>query len=294
MDANSLRALFGKPLDVVSSCLRGVFAAPEGHKFVVADYHAIEAVVLAWLANFDEMLDVFKRGEDIYVFTAAGVGSANRTLGKVLRLACGYGMGPNKFQETAAKYGLTLSPAEAYDHVKAFRLANTPIVKLWYGVEATAKAAIFIPEEAHTFGKLKFRMARHNGRLAGALLIELPSGRNLVYRNVRIETGRIMFWGVNQYTRRWCEMDTYGGKLVENATQAVARDLLAEAIVAIEGIATGALLTTVHDEIVAMTEEWDAAALLQLMKRKMNMPPAWGVGLPLSCNGAIVDRYGKL
>ena len=110
MDADSLRLLFGRPLDVVSSCLRGVFKAPEGFKFVVCDYHAIEAIVLAWLAEFEPLLDVFRRHEDVYAFTAAGVGSTNRTLGKVLRLACGYGMGPDKFQETAATYKLILTP----------------------------------------------------------------------------------------------------------------------------------------------------------------------------------------
>jgi DNA polymerase len=294
LDANSLRVLFGNPLDVVSSCLRGVFAPPAGFKFVIADYHAIEAVVLAWLADFDEMLDVFRRGEDIYTFTAAGVGSTSRMLGKVLRLACGYGMGGAKFQESAAKYNLTLTLNEATGHVTDFRRANMPIVKLWYGVEATAKSAIFDPSHVFPFNRLKFRMARPDKALAGALLMELPSGRNLVYRNARIENDRIIFWGVNQYTRRWCEMDTYGGKLVENATQAVARDLLAEAIVGIESVYPKALLTTVHDEIVAMTEEWDTTALFDVMRRKMNTPPAWGVGLPLSCNGSIVDRYGKL
>ena len=104
MDANSFEASFRQ------SARRGVFVSARRlqrlrreFKFVIADYHAIEAMVLAWLADIDEMLDVFRRGEDIYTFTAAGVGSTSRMLGKVLRLACGYGMGQAKFQETAAK-----------------------------------------------------------------------------------------------------------------------------------------------------------------------------------------------
>ena len=242
MDAGGLRHLFGKPLDVVSSCLRGVFAAPEGFAFAVADYHAIEAIVIAWLAEFDDMLEVFRNGEDIYVFTAKGVGSTNRMLGKVLRLACGYGMGPVKFRETALGYKLDLAVLEAVDAVRAFRRANAPIVSLWHACENCAKSAILSPSDTYQFKKLKFRMANPKGRLAGALLMELPSGRNLVYRNARLENERIVFWGVNQFTRKWCEQDTYGGKLVENATQAVARDLLADAVVELDKLAPDALL----------------------------------------------------
>ena len=294
MGVSGLRYLFGKPLDVVSSCLRGVFAAPEGFAFAVADYHAIEAIVIAWLAEFDDMLDVFRKGEDIYVFTAKGVGSTNRMLGKVLRLACGYGMGHVKFLETAAGYGVKLNPLQAKDAVVAFRQANAPIVSLWHACENCAKNAILSPSDTYQFKKLKFRMANPKGRLAGALLMELPSGRNLVYRNARLESGRIVFWGVNQFTRKWCEQDTYGGKLVENATQAVARDLLADAIVSSETTLTINLLTTVHDEIVAMAPEERAEDILRTMKFAMNHPPAWGKGLPLSCSGAVVKRYGKL
>jgi DNA polymerase bacteriophage-type len=294
MDANSLRWLYGKPLDVVSSCLRGVFAAPRGFSFVVADYHAIEAVVLAWLADFDDMLNVFRRGEDIYMFTANGVGSTNRTLGKVLRLACGYGMGAGKFQETAASYGLVLTHDEAAAAVHDFRRANAPIVALWHSYEATAKRAIMEPGNRFACHGAAFRMADPKGRLAGSLLMELPSGRNLVYRNVRIDSLRIVFWGVNQYTRRWCEQDTYGGKLVENATQAVARDLLADAIVDLEDHFPGTLLATIHDEIVAMTSTEAAPYLLSGMKTLMSLPPAWAKGMPLSCAGAVVKRYGKI
>jgi DNA polymerase len=295
MDADSLRLLFGRPLDVVSSCLRGVFKAPEGFKLVVCDYHAIEAIVLAWLAEFEPLLDVFRRHEDVYTFTAASIGSTNRQLGKVLRLACGYGMGPNKFWETAEKAGVHLTVQEARDAVNAFRRANAPIVALWHALEAYAKQAITRPGETFYLRKLSFRMGDPKGRLAGALLMELPSGRRLVYRNARIEGGRIIYWGVNQYTRQWCELDTYGGKLVENATQAIARDLLADAMVSLENEFPDTLLTTVHDEIVAMTKEGDDAYELFLgMKLAMSVVPTWARGMPLSCAGGISERYGKL
>jgi DNA polymerase len=296
MDANGLRLLFGNPLDVVSSCLRGVFAALPGHSFAICDYHAIEAIVLAWLAEFPALLDVFRRGDDVYMFTAKGVGSGNRQLGKVLRLACGYAMGHVKFRETAAAppYNLPLTLTEARAAVVAFRAANAPIVSLWHGCEASARNAILRPGDLFTFRKLRFRMASPNGRLAGSLLMELPSGRNLVYRNVRLENGRIVFWGVDQMTRRWKELDTYGGKLVENATQAVARDLLAEAVVRLEQDYPGAALTTVHDEIIAMERDDRVKTLFYVMQGIMRTPPSWGSGLPLSCSGAITKRYGKI
>jgi DNA polymerase len=294
MDADGLRLLFGNPLDVVSSCLRGVFKAPEGFCFVVCDYHAIEAIVVGWLADFGELLEVFRRHDDVYVFTANSIGSTDRTLGKVLRLAAGFGVGWRKFQETAATYSLFLTDTEAKAAVIAFRTSNRPIVEFWHGCEASAKNAIQNPGDSFPFRKVKYRMANPNGRLAGALLCELPSGRNLVYRNARLESGRIVFWGVNQYTRQWCELDTYGGKLVENITQAVARDLLADALVTLDGAFPDTLLTTVHDEIIAITETACAPTILSGMSHAMSTPPAWGAGLPLSAHGGTTERYGKL
>ena len=255
----------------------------------------LKRLCLARLAEFEDLLDVFRRHEDVYVFTAQGVGSTNRTLGKVLRLACGYGMGPGKFRDTAARtYKLTLTLQEAQVAVRDFRLANAPIVALWHACEASAKQAINNPGDTVTFKRLKFRMADPKGRLKGALLMELPSGRNLVYRNARIDAGRIIYWGVNQYTRQWCELDTYGGKLVENATQAVARDLLAGTLVELEIEFPDTLLTTVHDEIVATTDKSAAPLFLAMMKDTMSRPPAWAKGMPLSCAGGVVERYGKL
>ena len=294
IDPDSIRLLFGKPLDVVSSCLRGVFKASPGKKLVVADYHAIEAIVLGWLAEFELLLDVFRRHEDVYVFTAAGIGSTNRQLGKVLRLACGYGMGWMKFKETAATYNMFLTDAEAQDAVRLFRLANKLIVSLWYACEQAAKDAILNPSSVFTYKKLQFRMANPNGRLKGSLLMELPSGRNLVYRNARIEQDGIVYRGVNQYTRQWEDITTYGGKLVENATQAVARDLLADAIVDIERLFPNVICTTIHDEIVGECNEADAQPLLIAMNHAMTNPAPWADGLPLSTAGAVVERYGKI
>ena len=294
-DGDTLRHIFGRPLDVVSSCLRGVFQAPEGFSFVVCDYHAIEAIVLAWLAEDEPLLDVFRRGDDVYVATAAAIGSTDRQLGKVLRLAAGFGMGHVKFQTTAASpaYRVLLSLSEAKNAIDAFRQANALIVSLWHACETCARKAILSPSDEFPYKRLRFRMANPKGRLAGSLLMTLPSGRNLVYRNARLENGRIVFWGVDQVTKQWRQLDTYGGKLVENATQAVARDLLADAIVDLDAIYPDTLCTTVHDEIVALTAE-DGSVLLKLMRDVMTNPKPWAKGMPLSAKGAIVKRYGKL
>jgi DNA polymerase len=294
IDENGLRLLFGRPLDVVSSCLRGVFKAPPGKMFAICDYHAIEAIVLAWLANDEALLNVFRRGENVYLFTAQSVGSNDRKLGKVLRLACGYGMGHVKFQETALGYRLKLTLDEARAAVNAFRAANPLIVSLWHLLEAFAIKAIQNPTSDYQCGKLRIRMADEKDRLKGALLIRLPSGRSLVYRNARVEHGRIIFWGVDQFTRRWKELDTYGGKLVENATQAVARDLLAEAVVNIDREFPNTLCTTVHDEVIGMANGEDVAELFDGMKLAMSTPPAWASGMPLTAAGAISERYCKI
>ena len=293
MPAEGLEMFFGKPLDVVSSCLRGVFKAPPGYKFVVCDYHAIEAIVLAWLADFPALLDVFRRHEDVYSFTAWQVGSSNRQFGKVLRLGLGYQMGAAKFQKTAQGYGIFLTPLESENAVKAFRAANRPIVTLWRLYENAARQAIAYPDQQFLAGKVKFRMALKTGKLAGSLLIEKPSGGTLVYREASLHGGRIRYRGVHQTTRQWTDIDTYGAKLVENCTQAIARDLLADTMCLLEAHCLGALLATIHDEIVAQAPEQEAPMMLEVLKRFMSTPPAWAAGMPLSAAGYIADRYAK-
>ena len=295
-DTEALRLLWGKPLDVVSSCLRGLFATPPDERFVVCDYGQVEARVIAWLSLHGGMLQVFgDPSQDIYVFTAAQQGSDNRQFGKVLVLACGYGMGGPKFQETAMKYGIELTEVEAIAAVNAWREANWPIVAFWYSCEQQAMRAIQNPDMAFPVnGKITFRMARKDRKLRGALLMQLPSGRNLIYRNVRIEDGSIVYEGVNQYTRRWETMKTYGGKLAENATQAIARDLLASALIDMDDRGWGeALRQTVHDEIIAQTSTGKAQALLAKMKKVMAHPPKWASGLPIAVSGYVSERYGK-
>lgn len=303
VDAQALDLLWGKPLDVVSSCLRGLFKAPPGKKLVVCDYGQIEARVVAWLSLHGDMLQIFADPtKDIYVYAANQQNSTDRQFGKVLVLACGFGMGGPKFKETAAKYGIDLTEDQAIAAVVGWREANWPIVAAWHTAEGQAMRAIQNPAMSFPVnGRFSFRMAAPDKRLRGSLLMKLPSGRNLIYRNARIDEGTITYEGVNQYTRKWETMKTYGGKLIENATQATARDLLAEALLEIDnGLWPEAtvgepnvLRQTVHDEIIALIDESEAQDLLHFMKDTMEDPPKWAKGLPIAVSGYIAERYRK-
>ena len=304
IDIQCLREIFGAPLDVISSCLRGAFKAPQGQRFVVCDFSGIEARVLAWLAGHVKALSVFRRNEDIYVVTAASIGSNSRQLGKVLVLACGYGMGPGRFMETAnaPPYLLGLSAQQAERAVYAYRDANPEIVTFWRESENAFRlvlnnlgSAVSFPE-GYSTPRILYRWAKHPG-LKDALLIELPSGRCLVYRGARLGQGRFgreqIIYDGNDFNHNWGPIETYGGKIVENITQAVARDLLANALINLSDTHDDELLATVHDEIIGLTDEADAQSLYDDMRVVMQTPPPWAKGLPLSASGFVGERYGK-
>ncbi len=303
-DAETIALVHGPPMDVVSQCLRGCYIADRGRAFAVCDYSAIEARVVAWLADEQRALAVFGSGQDIYVHTAKGVGSDNRTLGKVLVLACGFGMGPKRFVITAATHGVIIAIEEAKHKVYAWRDLNSNIKSLWYDVDRTVR--IVISEwvtQPQWVGKLNFRMGKPGGYFADHLLMQLPSGRYIVYRNpsvdeiIRDEDGcadvetRIRYDGLRP-DRKWSRIDTWGGKLVENATQAVARDLLADAMLRLDD-GSDDLDVTVHDELIAEPPLDRAEERLAAMKLVMSRPPAWAHDLPLAAEGAVMARYGK-
>lgn len=300
--------LFGAALRVVSSLLRSCIVARPGNALVVVDFAQIEARVIAWLAGQDDLLSVFARDEDVYCYTASRVtgqvvtkGHPLRQFGKVLVLACGFGMGGPKFQATAATYGLTLTDAEAADAVQGWRNANPKIVSFWWELDAAVRtvlgggaANVDVPG-----GKIRV------GMWGDTLVLRLPSGRGLFYRDARLVPSmtrpgqaEISYMGLNQYTRKWERLRTYGGKLAENVTQAVARDLMAEAMLACEEEFTNRnpparLILTVHDELIAEAEAPYEGATLTTMCRAMQTPPPWAFGLPLGAEGWFGARYKK-
>jgi DNA polymerase bacteriophage-type len=143
-------------------------------------------------------------------------------------------------------------------------------------------------------GKLGFRMAKGDGLMAGAMLMRLPSGRHLVYRDARIEDGSITYSGINQYTRAWTDIRTYGGKLVENAVQAAARDLMADLMVEIDTLWPDTLVASIHDEAVLEVEAKHAKTTLKETLEVLRRGPDWASGLPLDGEGYIGSRYGKV
>ena len=256
-DLDTLELLYDSVPDVLSQLIRTAFIAKDGHTFLVSDYAAIEARVIAYLAGEKWRLDVFAEGGDIYCSSASqmfkvpvvkhGVNGHLRQKGKVAELACGYGGGVAALKAFGAdKMGLT--EEEMQDIVTQWRAASPTIPKLWGDVERAAKNALANPGRTFTVPcGVKYR------RDADGLRCLLPSGRILTYWGARIEDhkGRpsVIFMGQNQTTRKWERTETWGGKLVENIVQAVARDCLAVAMVRLEAAGYN-IVFHVHDEVV--------------------------------------------
>ena len=292
-DLETLEMLFDSVPDVLSQLIRTVFVAEPGHTFLVSDYAAIEARVIAYLAGEKWRMEVFANGGDIYCSSASqmfkvpvekhGVNGHLRQKGKIAELACGYGGGPDALKAFGAdKMGLT--EEEMQTIVTQWRLASPTIPKLWRDTENAARNALENP--GRTFSLpcgVKYM------RDADALRCRLPSGRILSYWGARIENGNITFMGQNQTTRKWERMKTWGGRLVENIVQAYARDCLAVALLRLDE--AGYKITFhVHDEIIAEAPDgsrWEDMAEI------MGRPIEWAPGLLLRGDGYATKFYMK-
>jgi DNA polymerase len=290
---DDLTALFeDSAMGVLASCLRSCFIAAPGHTFAVADLAQIEARVVAWLAGQQDILDVFASGADVYTYTAQQQGSGNRQFGKVLVLACGFGMGPEKFQATAETYGVALDIQQAIDAVWDWRQNNPNIQHLWWDVgNAAQDIARGQDGDSIQVGFIELRRSRR------AMKLILPSGREMIYHHVGLENdskGRpnIIFMGVDPKTKQWSKQRTYGGKLVENIVQATARDVMAEAMVVLDHLGVP-LVGTVHDELLAEPHTADAKGTMRSMLDTLRTTPSWAPGLPLAAEGWIGRRYRK-
>lgn len=293
-DLETLELAFDSVPDVLSQLIRTAFVAKEGHIFHVADYSAIEARVIAYLAGEKWRMDVFRNGGDIYCSSASamfkvpvvkhGVNGHLRQKGKIAELACGYGGGVGALKAFGAdKMGLT--EEEMQDIVTQWRAASPTIPKFWRDVESAAIRAINNPGRTATVPcGVKYRMDDD------ALRCRLPSGRVLSYWGARLDTdGSICFMGQNQTTRKWEKTSTWGGKLVENIVQAYARDCLAVAMVrlAAEG---WKICFHVHDEVIIeapIGTSWEQVAEV------MGRPIDWAPGLLLRGDGYSTPFYMK-
>lgn len=296
-NGDALDMLYPSVPDTLSQLIRTAFIPSEAHRFIVADYSAIEARVLAWLAGEETTLAAFKNGEDLYCATASamfgvpvekhGANSELRQKGKIAVLACGYNGSVGALKAMGAlKMGL--SEGELQPIVDAWRQANPNIVQLWHEVDNAATRAISTGRPV-TLRNLGFE------KKSGMLFITLPSGRRLAYVKPGIGVNRfggtsITYWGQG-VSRKWQKLEAYGGKLVENIVQAIARDLLAEAITRIEK-AGHRIVMHIHDEVV-IDEPINSGITVADICALMNELPEWAEGLPIDAAGYECDFYQK-
>ena len=293
-----LSLVFGNVPDTLSQLIRTAFIPAEGHRFVVADFSAIEARVIAWLAGEQWRMQAFADGEDIYCASASriygvpvvkhGENGHLRQKGKIAELACGYGGSVGAMK---AMGGANLTDEELKQIVDDWRKASPNIPRLWYRLENAAMDAIRTGAPVMANG-LVFR---YEGTPEGLrfLTIQLPSGRKLFYCNPFFGTNRfgnesLHYYGAN--TGNWCELETYGGKITENVVQAIARDCLAAAMKNIEA-AGYQIVMHIHDEVI-LDVPADRADLDTVCKL-MCQPIPWAEGLLLNADGFVGDYYKK-
>ena len=294
-DLETLELCYDSVPDVLSQLIRTAFIAKPDHTFLVADYAAIEARVIAWMAGEKWRMDVFANGGDIYCSSASqmfkvpvekhGVNGHLRQKGKIAELACGYGGGVAALRAFGAdKMGL--SEEEMQSIVTQWRAASPTIPRFWRETEANAKRALSKP--GYTFKVPGCEV--YYKRDADALRCKLPSGRVLTYWGARLDKdGQICFMGQNQTTRKWEKTSTWGGKLVENIVQAVARDCLAVALLRLDQAGYG-ITFHVHDEVIVEAPE---STRWQDVAEVMGRPISWAPGLLLRGDGYETTFYMK-
>jgi DNA polymerase len=273
----------------LKTLIRTAIVPKQDCEFVVADFSAIEARILAWLADEKDTLDAFRRGEDIYKLTAAKmyhtspdkINSEQRQRGKVAVLACGYQGSIGALSSMCETYGLDLTDEQKQNTVNAWRKANPNIVKLWSSIELTAKSTMRYNRPNKCNGiELSTDKA--------GLWVRLPSGRSIAYQKAKVANGNIEF--LTQRSNGLMNWEqTYGGKLVENIVQAIARDLLAEAMLSLNMLGYN-IVAHIHDEVI-LEEKTGTTTAEEICEVMSDILPLWAKGLPLSAEGYICEEY---
>ncbi|MCM1530333.1 MAG: DNA polymerase [Alistipes sp.] len=291
-----IEMLYGNTPDILSQLIRTMLIPKDGCEFIVADFSAIEARVLAWLAGEQWRLNAFERGEDIYCASASamfgvpvvkhGINGELRQKGKCAELACGYGGSTGALISMGA-LDMGLKESELPEIISSWRDANPNIVKFWYAVEKAAIETVKDHQD-RTVGKIGFQFS------ANTLWIVLPSGRRLAYIKPKLQPNRfgrmaLTFEGLGA-NNKWVRGETYSGKLTENITQATARDLLAEAMRRME-LAGLDIVGHVHDEVILEVPK--VSITVDEVCGIMNQNPKWADGLPLSSAGYTGNYYFK-
>ena len=292
-DMEALDIIWGDVPEVLKSLIRSALIPSDGHEFIVSDFSAIEARVIAWLAGETWVLDTFREGHDIYKATAnqmfhlGGVDKVDKAMrqrGKVATLALGYQGGTGALQAMGAlKMGI--KEDELQGLVNAWRTANPNIVKFWRRVEAAAKRALEFGTKVSLRGTGISFYVRDT-----FLMIGLPNGRSIAYANATLEDGRIRYEGKSMTSSTFQKLDTYGGKLVENIVQATARDVLGESMIRLEKLGYK-IVAHVHDEVILDVPK--GITNIDEINEQMAINPEWTEGLPLAAAGFRSDFYMK-
>jgi len=294
-DLDTLELVYGSVPGVLSQLIRTAFVPSEGKVLLVSDFSAIEARVIAWLAGEEWRLGVFRGGGKIYEASAATmffvpleeVTREMRAKGKIAELALGYQGGVGALLKMGA-LAMGLVEDELPGIVERWRSANNRIVGIWQRAENAARSAVADPGRVVVCGRVAYQVRQD------ILFCRLPSGRELAYMRPRVEAGKfgyaqVTYEGMNQTTKKWGRSAAYGGLLVENMTQAIARDILAEKIKICE--AADLFVTFhVHDEIVV---EAPKNFNLNIMDEIMARPVPWAEGLPLAAESFKTNYYKK-
>lgn len=292
-DYDAVRMLYDSTPDVLSQLIRTAFVPRSGHTFFVADFSAIEARVIAWLAGEDWRQQVFADGKDIYCASASqmfgvpvekhGINGHLRQKGKIAELALGYGGSVGALKAMDA-LEMGLQEEELKPLVAAWRTANPMIVKLWWAVDDAVMTAIRMKSSTATHG-IRFTCQ------SGMLFITLPSGRQLSYVKPRIGENQFgnpaaTYMGLSA-ARQWDRLESYGPKFVENIVQAISRDVLC---CAMQTLRCCSIVAHVHDELII---EADPRMSLEAVCEQMGRTPPWAPGLQLRADGYATDFYKK-
>jgi DNA polymerase len=293
---DDLQMLFGNTPGVLSELIRTAFVPKEGHRFIVADFSAIEARVLSWLAGEKWGLEVFQSHGKIYEASASQMfhvpieeitkGSPLRQKGKISELACGYGGGVGALKSMGA-LEMGVEENELQGLINNWRRANPHIVNFWWEVDKMAIKAVKERTRTRTHGIIFTYKS-------GMLFVTLPSGRDLVYVKPKLmlnKFGRegLTYQGIGT-TKKWERIETYGPKIVENIVQAASRDLLAEAMLRLDK-AGFAIVAHVHDEVICEVPMGESS--VEEVCSIMSESPKWSEGLPLDADGYECDFYQK-
>lgn len=320
LNLDTFELVWGPALDVMSRMLRGAVVAKPGHKLIYGDYSQVEARGAVWSAGQRDQVELFATGGKIYEEMGAYIfgltieevielhetkaDTVPRFVGKESVLGCGFGVGPAAFERNCKKKGrVVLAPGIAYKAVHGWREKNWRVVEYWRELEDAAKAAIESPGKVYSAGPYSYRVK------GNWLQCRLPSGRVIWYRRPTIEPKTadieqldagetvpryrwaIHYWGVNGITKKWAKESTWGGKLLENADQAMCRDFIAGSLLRLDDAGYNPILS-VHDEAIGEVPDEDRYSVAEFLEI-MTAPQPWAAGFPLKAEGGAGLRYAK-